>query len=940
MAHSTLTSRSNSPPADLRPAPLRIPHRKSIVSFDDDPEIAVIKYRGEAGGASSSTSFQTNPSQHSLSNVPCKLSGRQYPRSKIASLVSQFEILDAVNNVNSSMPRYLAGSYKARPSTIPHAIEPIRSTQHDQMSYSPLESISRTSSESLITSGKTPSRLPKSKVFPKKNSSFLRSPSTSPTSLQAAARASSNRTAIRRQKAPQEFTKDSDRHLDPSITLPRQRPNVADLRQSFEKFSQPVEPARGIAKPRLNPKLSHSKLQKGQDMPLFASKYYPIQDRKRSSIAQDGGSYSRPLVFGKGHIVHVKPRTNGTTKVPSPQGPTGGMANGESSISLSRSCQSSLHETKQEESNILHRPSWHRPRNNSAHQETGYYASIDAAIEDLESIPLDELQLDGASAEVPRLQSDLCTTEDTLVGTPSDVLATPTNLSQDIQPIHGGGKVSQLRRLFERSSRRFPSPRSFMYFRSAPEADECSDALMADYSSSSCNEPGSPRSTHTISRRISIVPSLTTEISVNDFFCDFIGSPSYENSPAPALPGESTAKIGASPKRNSPVKHRIQQFEHLSRESLRAGAISGCRGKNNDTELSSTRKNGECVSNKRNSVGSWRPIHKKGVAIWRKISNSLTHSIDSWKDCNSYHEHINPGEGTSLKMNSDQLDNARGFRYLSPFGYSIYRLPQKSRQFVTPSNTMSGIHHRDRGLPTSRSRRTINSNNRRRSPDTPPDRNSLYFAARISTGLHRPGGFGLDGHFPSRLVQEDDTQSPDAASPGPSTPQGDPDALHKVMLKQSAAERSRRRDDEKHQRREKTLRTLAVWKGKGKEVAAPQATDIANANEEARKPRKWKGKEKETPGKDDEADKKTASGFVIFQSKDVKLRHPRPRRPGQVRKVANMYKDKGSSGISINTKTSSGATLKGKERESRQSFRQKASSAFGRRGRKGDGSTS
>ncbi|KAI0528145.1 hypothetical protein F5B22DRAFT_653216 [Xylaria bambusicola] len=900
MAHSTLTSRSNSPPADLRPAPLRIPHRKSIVSFDDDPEIAVIKYREEADDTSRSTSFQTNPSQSSRSSVPCKHSGPQCPRSRIESLVSRFEILDAVNNVNSSMPRYLAGSHQAKPSKIPQAIEPIRATQHDRMSHTPLESISRTSSESslqvrtpsrsscttstipvlrhsrsLITSRKTPSRLPKSKAFQKKNSSFLQSSSTiTLTSLQAAARPSPNRTDIRRQKPPQESTKGPDRHLDSNIVFPRQRPS----------FSQPDEPPRGIPKPSLNPKISESKLQ-DQNMPLFTSKYYPIPTLKRSSIDQDGGSCSHPPVFGKGHIIHI----------PSPQSTRGSMGNGEPSTSSSGNNQPSPHETTQEESNILNRPMklapWSRPRNNSAHQDVGYYASIDAAMEDLESIPLGELQLDGASAEVPRLQSDLSATEDTLVGTPSDVLATPTNLSQDFQSTHGGGKVSQLRRLFEKSSRRFPSP----------QPDECSDALMADYSSPSCNEPESPRSTRTISRRISIVPSLTTEISVNDFFY----------SPVPASPGETIAKISVSPKRDSPVKHRIRQFEHLSRESLRAEAVSGCQGKNSDIELSSTRRDGNGVSSKR-------------VAIWRRISDSLSRSIDSWKDCNSL----------------DHLDSARGFRYLSPFGYSMYRLPQKSRQFVTPSHTMSSIHYGDRGLPTSGSRRTINSSNRRQSPDTLTHRNSLSFAARVSNGQHLPSGFGLDGHFPSKPVQDDDSQPPDVASSGPSTPQGDPNALHKVMLKQSAAERSRRRDDEKHQRRDKTLRTLAAWKGKAKEVVLPQGADTANANEEAKKNRKCKGKEKEAPGKENETDKKTASGFVIFQSKDVKLRHPRPRRPGQVRRVANMYKDKASSGGSVNTKTSSGATLKGKEKESRASFRQRASSAFGRRGRKGDGSAS
>lgn len=33
------------------------------------------------------------------------------------------------------------------------------------------------------------------------------------------------------------------------------------------------------------------------------------------------------------------------------------------------------------------------------------------------------------------------------------------------------------------------------------------------------------------------------------------------------------------------------------------------------------------------------------------------------------------------------------------------------------------------------------------------------------------------------------------------------------------------------------------------------------------------------------------------QVNDVKLRHPKPRRPGQVKKIVNMYREKASSGI-------------------------------------------
>ncbi|KAI1357387.1 hypothetical protein F5Y08DRAFT_352508, partial [Xylaria arbuscula] len=779
--------------------------------------------------------------------------------------------------------------------------------------------------------------------------------------LQAVARPPLDKTASQRQTSSQRSTKSSNRPLEPSTNIP-QRPSVADLRQSFEKLTQPCQPSRGGSKPSLNPESSLGEQRKAQDMPLFVPKGYKTLLRKRSSIDQDGGSCSHTPIFGKGHIVDVKPRINATTKLPTLQGLTGTAAKNVSSTSLSNGTWSSSLSTEIEMSNIVRRSTRLdppcRPRSNSIHQEPGYYASLDAAMEELHSSQFCGLQVDGASAGTPRVQSDQSVTSDTLVGSHSDVLATSSDLLQgNIQPTESGGKVSQLRRLFERSSRRFPSPRSFMNFRSTPDLDdECSDALMGEFSSLSSNEPDSPESTHTIARKISVVPSLTTEISVNDFFCDFVGSPSYEESlHVSSSPDEIATKVGASPKRESPVKHRIRQFEHLSRESLGAGVVPESH---DDARLSSVFRNGNGPNNsKLDAVRSWRPVHKKGVAIWRKISNSFSRSIDSWKDANSYQEHINSGEGPSMRITSAESasmanDAARGFRYLSPFGYSMYRLPHKSHQFVTSSHTTSSIHQRDRGLQNYGSRKKYNSGHR-----------------RLSSGPTRCD-FGLDGHFPSKPVQVEEPPSPDVASSGPSTPQGDPDALHKVMLKQSAAECTRRREDEKHQHhhycRDKKFKALsAVWKGKGKDnhhhQSADPTTNTASEEASSSKKGKWKGKDKEivagraskeeahrqSTGKDKDKnnnetdmDKKTASGFVIFQSKDLKLRHPRPRRPGQVRKVANMYKEKGSSGISVNTnsKASSGATIKGKDKskESGSSFRQKASSAFGRRGRKGE----
>lgn len=144
MAH---LSCNNSPPDHLRPAPLRIPHRKSMVSFDDEPEIAVIEHRDEVGDTSTSTSPRTGPTQRFKPDAPSAAPKNGQPRTKIGSLVSRFEVLDVLNRADSSMPRFLNGSDNARLSTIPRAIESMRTPKHGRADHSPIESTCRTSSE-------------------------------------------------------------------------------------------------------------------------------------------------------------------------------------------------------------------------------------------------------------------------------------------------------------------------------------------------------------------------------------------------------------------------------------------------------------------------------------------------------------------------------------------------------------------------------------------------------------------------------------------------------------------------------------------------------------------------------------------------------------------------------------------------------------------------
>ncbi|KAI1350952.1 hypothetical protein F5Y01DRAFT_315236 [Xylaria sp. FL0043] len=1023
MAHSVQTPSLSSPPADLRPAPLRIPHRKSVASFDDDLETAVTKDKGKARDTLTWSSYPRETNRHSQRDVSSSLLERREPRSKLESLVSRFEILDTVDTVDPRVLPRPNNSYKTCSSTTPRATGSKRTLPHqDLVIHSPIESMSPTSAElspiqtrppsacghksmlpmraqhttkvpdvperdgsgmnivsarletvarspfamstipvlkhskTFTTSKETPpSRLPKSKLSRKNNSSFLQSSTTSVSSSQAAARSSPKTASLRKEGTPRRLRKDPKSPAGPGILLPHQRPSVADLRQSFEKFSQPAPAEKN--KPDLKSKPSRHSMRKNQDMSPSTSSLHPDKLQETLSVAQSACSHM-PL-SGMGQTIHARPTAN-ETELPSPQYPVKGSIKHDSSISLSPSIRSSLYGARQRKMNMSKPVS--QTEGDKMPRESEKNISLDALMDGSGSVPFGAQQTDGALAATPKSQCEQPIADDTPVRRQPEIIEIPIILSPDSRPTQGVGKVSQLRRFFERSSKILSSPLSIMTSHSAilEDDDEASSALMGDYSSSSWSESESLRSTHTLSRRISIVPSLTTEISVNDFFCDFVGSPRYEGSPAATSPNEPAIK-GASPRKHeSPVKSRIQQFEHLSRDSLKTGTEQ--HGRHNDSDLQPTFENGNRLGGKRGMVGSWKPIHQKGVATWRKISSSLSHSLESWKDCNSYHEQIDPIEGPSSNTGTDRptapANNLRrGLGRFSPFGYSMHRIAHTSGHFMTPSHTTSSIQLGDKDAPNNVSRRKLNVSFSRSSPslDSPPPlviRKTIPVIARVSKGFRHPGGFGLDGHVPSKPVPEEEFRPSEVTTSGPSSPQGDPEALLKVMQKQSAAKRNRRREDRKHLRRDKRLK--AIFKGKSKAEAGYRPAGSAGPSEEANKKHergKWKGKEKEVlrrepkesegqsskgqEGQDNEPNKKTESGFVIFESKDVKLRHPKPRRPGQVRKVANMYKEKGSSGASVNTKASSGATLK----EGRQSFRQKASSALGLRGRRGEGST-
>ncbi|KAI1749535.1 hypothetical protein F4782DRAFT_512961 [Xylaria castorea] len=993
MSHTPQSFNTSSPPADLRPAPLRIPVRKTAAGPDDNQRNLLSPSPVES---ISRASTEVSPRQIRTPTASDRKSLLPVSKQKITKIPNVTACGHPNRTRESPCPRITDDigmntdeQQTSRPSTSYFTSHSTVSSTRCEPGYDPSLVVDRRKlfegnrckwgrtlcrwiclslilTQLLAHSPCTTSTIPilrhaRPFITPKGASSYRLPNSKSSRNNSPSVQKSSSDTVISSHLGSESSQKSAT--LGKHGTLPKpgegsrlptlsklthsqQRPSVADLRKSFE-FSQSVEASGGSARPSLHSKASRRSIRHNRDMsPSTSSKLRTELLAEAPSMSPDRVSRLRPPIIGKGHIVDVRPRTK-VAEQASPLNPIGGLVRHEPSPSLPKSRRFRLQKARGEKTQVSHEPAELEPLSPSANEEIsrewGKSGSLEISMDGLSDVPFSETLSNTLLTDTPKAQCERSVTENTPSRGALGIFRMPKVLSPGDRPTQGSGKVSRLRNFFEQSPSLLSSPLSLMNFRSRQGPQEPAEELKESHRSSSWHETESSTSTHTVTRRQSIVPSLTTEISVNDFICDFVGNPNHGEAPVPTSLGETTAEMESYVKRESPVKHRIQQFEHISRDSLKVRPIDEYHGKDDDTGLSSASKTRNKSNSKRNTVGGWKPIHQKGAAIWRRISISFSRSLDSWKDCDSDHEHLNPTEGigsdTEFDRSQSLADCSRHHLHRSgSFRYSTGCDSRTSPRFASSSQTAPSIQLGVRDSSKTRSRQTSKVSYDCSSPDTPlpPQimRKRLPLVARVSSGFRRPNAFGLDGHFPSKPVREDESQPSEAGMSGPSTPQGDPNALLKVMLKQSAAERSRRRQDEKHLhlRRDIKLRTLARWKGKGKADVDPHSADGTILNGEAGKRQdKGKGKEKE---KDtgNETNKKTESGFVIFESKDVKLRHPKPRRPGQVRKLANMYRDKGSSGVSVNTKASSGATLK----ESRLGFRQKASSAFGLRGRKGN----
>ncbi|KAI1331655.1 hypothetical protein F5Y16DRAFT_394941 [Xylariaceae sp. FL0255] len=163
----------------------------------------------------------------------------------------------------------------------------------------------------------------------------------------------------------------------------------------------------------------------------------------------------------------------------------------------------------------------------------------------------------------------------------------------------GGGNVSQLKLLFEKPDAAVPVPSSLTSNGQFDGPPYASETQLEGPSNAMEPFPSLP----TVS---SVAPSITTNISVNDFVCQF---ESYGLTTA----GTNGAADEVRPKAESPVKEKIEKFERLSLDT-NAGPVPE-------------------ISKRRSLVGGLQPIQRQGAAFWRKISTSFGRSPKATQPC-------------------------------------------------------------------------------------------------------------------------------------------------------------------------------------------------------------------------------------------------------------------------------------------------------------------
>ncbi|KAI1448916.1 hypothetical protein F5Y02DRAFT_414915 [Annulohypoxylon stygium] len=849
---------------ELQPAPLRLPSRKVDANFDG-----------------SKSEDQKDISPEPIVKAP---SQRRLPAPKLGSLVSKFEILDAVNNVENSfasrskeskIPRTqkgLGASLRTTSADKSSSIEesgyvspsqavspPLRGKSKLPVStlWKPAVGVSRLCKESSVTAVEEKQKLSKNGLSREISSKTKRPPGSDPSLI------ADRRRVFEHEGSYYPFPKPIDSNSKQSDTQ-RSMPHLAGSYISGSVSSRQESPT----KPQAISPASHEQASSSSGQECSLTEQSPAEKQRLPSISRIPVRKERRSVadlrksFEKGSQPEVAPSEPipllRTTKL---------MGDNIESVK-----EGSIQHTTNEPSEhlllardstdtIRHIPKHSLPK--SSLFRKGNVHNLDGAV----SLGHDDAIAD---AILPRSQDDALPhvihpflSANSIGGfrKKSEEPRTPPKVvTAGKKPLRCAKKVSDLRRLFKRTPSRDASPfRSFWQIRTRNKSKVETEPIM---------EVPLPNK----------IPELTTTISTDDFSCDFTIPDVLGNASSIKHKARFDIELDENlpAEQDYPVKGRIRQFERLEHGSdLSRTSVS--ESYNADVNYSPSGKENERTQKSR---GGWHPFRQQSIELWRRISNSLLRST---------------GEEQAGPSNQADFDDTwsssfcRRLRYRRSdiFSYQAYRSSEAVRSPGASSYGKSSASIDDDLIAQIESQPPHLTY--RQSPSLSK---TFPFLARVSDslgGTDEFDGFGFDGSLLSKATRYR-TGSATKKLPQPPaspTPRGDPNALSRVLSQQTVAERKRRRLEEKQLRREeKDKKREEKAKSKGKEKVTDQVGTTKKGKEIERK-------------KESSWSKKTASGFVVRQINDVKLRHPKPRRPGQVKKLVNMYKEKASSGIKL-----------------------------------------
>ncbi|KAK6822697.1 hypothetical protein PG987_014242 [Apiospora arundinis] len=524
-------------------------------------------------------------------------------------------------------------------------------------------------------------------------------------------------------------------------------------------------------------------------------------------------------------------------------------------------------------------------------------------------------------------------------------------------------KVADLRRLFDRPSFRRSSPTGLVSFArrhqfatsSAGPRDAPRNRHLAEYTTSS-NETSSYKQTSPpeLTTEISL-NDFSCRFSHDQ---DQVPKPSEVIASAMAF-GEETGMLSSisrasfhdepdeteSDQDDSPLKRRIKHFEHLQISSNPKGLAYG-RAKSHDANLHAAFK-ASCPERKTSKAKNGQWLRERGARTWRRISNSLNISTDGGNDTPN---RLYRGESNLETFSPSHRDIS--------FGFSLHRMSTPFHlSLIAPHNTPT--HYREYSSEASHEAMIAELKSHssylsrtRSSPATRPPKHLLpLYAARKSRAVIRrftsssnrsseAYDFGLDGGVESKPSRQSEAQlfanpnqniesSSELLMHPPSSTEGAP--LAQVSTLPTSGELAKKTiKDAKKATKEKERETKAAAKAAAKETKSKQkgkqkarfvslgssrkhtssrkptphpnileTSDQSEASEGAARGGGGNTKPPQQKQRERSWGKITASGFMVRQAKVDELHQPKPQRPGQVKKIVNMYKEKSTSLLRI-----------------------------------------